>query len=143
MAKRFVGLPLGLLLPALATAALAAGTAGPVLRSATPQGGHLVVVFSLGDLARAAEIEAATSPRRGVNGAFLAGFVKLREKIAAGPRATTGLVRWRTRNTLPPGRYYVHVSGVDVGETSCKPYGAECLEEWSNLLRVVVPRARR
>jgi type II secretory pathway pseudopilin PulG len=37
-----------------------------------------------------------------------------------------------------PGRYWVRVSGVDVGETSCVPRLSDCLAQWSNVLAVTV-----
>jgi hypothetical protein len=79
-------------------------------------------------------------PKVGLSGAFLRG-VRLREHIAA---ARTRVIRWRTREALPPGRYYVHVSTIDLaGVTDCFPLaaGADCAQMWSNVLRVVVPRA--
>jgi hypothetical protein len=53
------------------------------------------------------------------------------------------VVRWRTRKLLPPGRYYVHVSTIDLaGVTDCFPRPrADCPQTWSNVLRVVVPRS--
>ena len=48
-----------------------------------------------------------------------------------------------TREALPPGRYYVHVSTIDLaGVTDCFPRaGADCAQMCSNVLRVVVLRA--
>jgi hypothetical protein len=104
----------------------AASASGPVLRSAAASRGHILVVFSLGGLARAGELRITA-----------AGALKLREPIAAAPTAA-GIVRWRTRAVLAPGRYTVRVSGVDAGETSCFPRRAQCLAQWSNALVVTV-----
>jgi hypothetical protein len=122
-----------LALAALAVPA-AASADGPRLRSVHAVGRHVEVVFSLGGLARASQIQiaAATSSR------FAPGAVRLSERIAAAPNATTGLVRWRTRGTVKPGRYWVRVSGVDTGETSCTPKLSDCLAQWSNVLAVTV-----
>ena len=125
-----------LLLLALAALAVpaAASADGPQLRSAHAVGGHVEVVFSLGGLARASRIQIAAGP----GGRFTAGALRLSEWIAAAPNASTGLVRWRTRGTLRPGRYRVRVSAVDAGETGCTPKLSDCLAQWSNVLPVTV-----
>jgi hypothetical protein len=51
-------------------------------------------------------------------------------KTATGYRA-------RTRHTLPPGRYYVQVSGT-VLITDCTPH-KPCPIRWSNMRRVRIP----
>ena len=123
-----------LVLAALAVPA-AASADGPRLRSTHAVNGHVEVVFSLGGLVRASQIQIAAGP---ANGRFAAGAVRLRERIAAAPDAATGLVRWRTKGTLRPGHYWVRVSGVDAGETGCTPKLSDCLAQWSNVLPVTV-----
>jgi hypothetical protein len=123
---------------ALATAGAALGFAAdaPALRSASQRDGHIVVVFHLPPSTAALELEVGLRPQTGVTGAFRSG-VRLRERLAA---RGTNPVRWRTPKALPPDRYFVHVSAVDEGGvTSCIPRTASCLEEWSNVLRVVIP----
>ena len=129
-----------LLLLALAALAIPAGASadGPRLRSAHAVGGHVEVIFSLGGLVRASQIQIASGPRPGPGGRFSPGTVRLTERIAAAPDAATGIVRWRTRGTLRPGRYWVKVSGVDSGETGCTPKLSDCLAQWSNMLPVTV-----
>jgi hypothetical protein len=123
------------LLALVALAVPAGASAGaPRLRSAHAVGRHVEVVFSLGGLARASKIQIAA----GTGGRFAPGAIRLSEWIAAAPNAATGLVRWRTRGTLRPGRYWVRVSGVDAGETSCMPRLSDCLAQWSNVLAVTV-----
>ncbi len=124
-----------LLLLALASLVVPAGASadGPQLRSARAVGRHVEVVFSLGGLARASQIQIAAGPGR-----FSTGAVRLSERIAAAPNASTGLVRWRTRQALRPGRYWVRISAVDAGETSCTPKLSDCLAQWSNVLPVTV-----
>ncbi len=115
----------------LLVAATLAAAAGPQLRSATALHGHVVVAFTLGGLVAPGELRVATSPR------MLPASVRLHERIAARPDAN-GIVRWLSRHALPPGAYYVRVSGLEESATSCLPRGQECLQEWSNVLRVVV-----
>lgn len=115
-----------------------AATATPVLRSATVERGYIRVVFSLPQTAAPSVVEVGLSRRVGLSGAFLRG-VRLRERIAA---ARTDVVRWRTREALTPGRYYVHVSTTDLtGVIGCFPHAqSDCPQTWSNVLSVLVPR---
>jgi len=114
-----------------------AATGGPVLRSAAPLKGHVVVTVAVAELVPG-RVEVATSPRTDPFGAFPPGSVKLREIITARP-GTTDVVRWQTRRALPHGTYYVAVSGfLGGGVTSCLPLRSNCLERWSNVRRVVV-----
>ena len=131
------------LIGALVAAALVSGssaaTGGPVLRSATPLDGHVVVTVAVADLAPG-RVEVATSPRTEPSGRFPADSVKLRETITTHP-GTTGVVRWETRKVVTPGTYYVAVSGLLTGGvTSCIPLRGRgiCLERWSNVRRIVV-----
>ncbi len=128
-----------LLLALVALAVPAAASAdGPRLRSAHAVGGHVEVVFSLGGLVRASQIQIAAGPGAGPGGRFPTRTLRLSERIAAAPDASTGLVRWRTRGTVRPGRYWVRVSAVDAGETGCTPKLSDCLAQWSNMLPVTV-----
>jgi hypothetical protein len=120
----------------LVTTAPAASTL-PNLRSVSSQRQHAVVVFALRDLAPG-EIALSTSSRTTRSGTFFAGDVRFREWMAPQTRPD-GLARWSTRHVLPPGTYYVAISGI-VTETDCKPGVHPCREVWSNVRRLVVPR---
>lgn len=130
------------IVPVLAALVVAAQASAsePTLRLVGQHHGHVTVIFALGGLAYAAEIQVAVSPRVGSDGAFPRANVRLRERMAARRNPATGLWRWTTKHALPPGRYYVQVSGVDVGLTSCIPRGSNCLQQWSNVRKVLVPR---
>ncbi|MGB2953847.1 MAG: hypothetical protein WBB74_10740 [Gaiellaceae bacterium] len=129
-------------LPMLAALVLAAPASAsePTLRSVRQHDGHITAIFALGGLAYAAEIQVAVSSRVVSDGAFPRVNVRLRERMAPRKNAATRLWRWTTRHRLTPGSYYVQVSGVDVGATSCIPRGSDCLQQWSNVRKVVVPR---
>jgi hypothetical protein len=130
--------PTALALAALAAALLtgiSAASPSPYLRSATVRRSHVVVVFTLGDLAPG-QIVVASKPATQPNGAFVQANVRLREQMR--PVATAGGYRWRTRHTLRPGRYYVQVSGIVIG-LDCTPH-KPCPVGWSNVRRVRVPR---
>ena len=121
----------------IATLALAAPGA-PVLRSATASQRHVLVVFTIGDL-RPWEVEVATSAATEASGGFVPKNVRLREVIRAKPDPSTGLVRWRTRATLPARTYYVRVSAIETdGVTDCPPQQRNCLVHWSNTGRVLI-----
>jgi hypothetical protein len=131
-----------LLAPAAAVA-LAAGlvaslstAAGPLpnLRSATVARGHVVVKFTLGDLVPG-RLVVASRPATLNNGKLLTANVRLNEPLRSVKTATG--YRARTRHTLPPGRYYVQVSGT-VLITDCTPH-KPCPIRWSNLRRVTLP----
>jgi hypothetical protein len=114
-----------------------ATSSGPVLRSVAPLGKHVVVTFAAADLVPG-RVVIATSPRIGPTGAFPPATVKLRETVAVQPDAT-GAARWVTRKALPPGTYYVEVSGfLSGGVTTCLPLRSNCLERWSNVRRVIL-----
>jgi hypothetical protein len=129
---------------ALASAsALATGggatPASPVLRAVSASDGHLVVTFTLPRDAVPGRVLAATS-RSGLSRLKPSATVRLREAIHASPDPATGLIRWRTHQTLAAGTYYVEVSGVQtVGITDCMPRRADCASHWSNVRRVVIP----
>jgi hypothetical protein len=111
----------------------------PVLRSVSASNGHLVVEFTLPRDVVPGRIMAATS-RSGLSHLRPSPTVRLREAIHASPDPATGVTRWRTRTTLPPGTYYVEVSGIQtVGITDCMPRRADCASRWSRPRRVVIP----
>jgi len=74
-------------------------------------------------------VEVSTSPRLGAAG-FPARFVADAEWL---PSAGTGLVRYRTKRSLAPGRYWVAVSGRIAGVGTCFPLhgGGPCNVVWS------------
>jgi hypothetical protein len=120
-------------------AAASAATRQPDLRMATASEGHIVGVFSLGDLAGPARIQVATRPARAAGGGFVPENVRLRERIVVSP-TTREPVRFRTHGVLAPGTYYVAVSGsLEEPPPSCFPLRSHCAERWSRTLRVVVP----
>jgi hypothetical protein len=103
----------------------------PNLRSATAARGHVVVRFTVGELIPArivVAVRGATTP----NGRLLAANVRLNEPLRSVKTATG--YRARTRHTLPPGRYYVQVSGT-VLVPDCTPH-KPCPVRWSNVRRV-------
>jgi hypothetical protein len=121
---------------AMVWTAVAAAAAPPVLRSAVPSNGHLVVTFVSGDLVPG-EVVVATRGTRATTGGLAGSSVKLRERITARTDPETGQVRYRTRGRLRPGRYFVVVSGFLQDPTpSCVPLRSRCGERWSNVLRV-------
>ena len=123
---------------AVASAALAA-TAQPTLRSALQSSSHVVVVFTVGDL-RPGVVQIASRPTKGPAGGFVDASLMLTEVVTARPDPATGLVRWRTRHTLPLRTYYVQVSAIETGGSAdCKPSLRNCPVHWSNV-RVVSPR---
>jgi hypothetical protein len=109
----------------------------PHLRSARPQGGHIVVVYTLGDQAPS-KIVVATRRATGMGGALLAKNVRLREPLPASIRVRGDAFRVRTRHTLRPGRYFVQVSATAL-VPGCTPH-KPCPTRWSNVLPVRVTR---
>jgi hypothetical protein len=84
-------------------------------------------------------IAVATKPARVPGGGFVRANVRLRERITAKAGPASGFVRFRTRETLPRGTYYVAVSGILLEPpASCVPIASHCAERWSNVLRLVV-----
>jgi len=120
---------------ALATSAWAAAPQ-PYLRSVGASRGHVVAVFTRGDLAPG-KIVVAVRPGTDPDGSFLPQNIRLKEQIAR-ETPLRGGYRVRTRHALRPGRYYVQVSGVVIG-LDCTPV-KPCPVHWSNIRRVVVPR---
>jgi hypothetical protein len=105
----------------------------PNLRSATAVRGHVVVRFTLGDLAPG-RLLVASRPATLNNGKLAAANVLLNEPLRSVKTATG--YRARTRHTLPPGRYYTQVSAVLI--TDCIPH-KQCPVRWSNVRRVHIP----
>jgi len=111
----------------------AAGAASPVpyLRSVAGQKGHVIAVFTLDELAPA-RISVATKPALQRDGSFIPANVRFSEQMA--PTRVQSGYRWRTRHTVPHGRYYVQVSGKVVG-LDCTPH-KPCKTDWSNVRRL-------
>jgi len=137
---------LGIALAAAAAAALVAAAAdGAAVRPGAPQllrastsDNHVVAFARFAQGATPRLIEVARS-RRLAGPGFVEGIV-LRERISVVP-TPSGVVRVVTRGRIPSGRYWVAVSSVDVGLTSCmplKPGRGDCLSEWSTAVRLTV-----
>ncbi|MGB2875737.1 MAG: hypothetical protein WBB76_09730 [Gaiellaceae bacterium] len=109
----------------------AAASPVPYLRSAAARHGHVIVVFELGELAPG-RILVAVRRQTMPNGSFQAANVRLNEPLRVTKTATA--YRARTKRALPPGRYFVQVSGTVVG-LDCTPR-RPCREDWSNVRRV-------
>jgi hypothetical protein len=122
---------------AVFVSAASASGGGPTLRTAGTVRGHVVVTFSPGELTPG-EIAVATHATRGASGGFLRVNVRLLERVTAKADPATGIVRFRTRGELPPGTYYVAVSGfLQEPPPSCFPISSRCTERWSNARPVV------
>lgn len=123
----------------VALGALAAGASAsplPYLRSVGSSNGHVVAVVAAGDLLPL-RVAVASSPRTEPSGAFVPASVRFQE-VVTGARPGPQGVRLRTRHTLPPGRYWVEV-GARATDVDCLPL-KPCLERWSNVRLLVVPR---
>jgi hypothetical protein len=119
---------------ALVTSLAGAATPQPNLRTATAKRGHVVVTFTLGELAPGRILVAS---RRATldNGKFLTSNVLVNEPLR--PVKTVTGYRARTRHTLPHGRYYLEVSGTVI-LPDCTPH-KPCPSRWSNVRRVRIP----
>ncbi len=115
---------------------LAAASLNPFLRSVGAKKGHVVAVFTLGELAPG-KIVVAVRPATGADGALLTENVRLREAIGRTTRVRGGY-RFQTRHALRPRRYYVQVSGTVVG-LDCTPR-KPCPTTWSNVRRLALTR---
>ena len=115
----------------LGSAAAAAGL--PHLNSAASHKRHVVVTFTLGDLAPG-NIVVAKHRKTQPNGAFVETNIVLDEPLK--PTKTTTGFRARTAHRLKKGRYWVEVSGVVVG-VDCTPH-KPCRTDWSNSRRVTI-----
>jgi len=126
---------------ALGTAAGAAAGQLPILRAATVVHRHVSVQIAVGDV-RPTQLTVSTRRAIDPNGALAAKYVRLRETIQLTP-SSTGIVDWQSSKTLTPGTYYVQVTAIEVdtgGVTDCPPKLLRtCLDQWSNVRRVVVP----
>jgi len=119
---------------ALVTSLAGAASPLPNLRSVAAKQRHVVVTFRLGELVPG-RILVASRGTTTAGGKFMSANIRLNEPLRS-VKTSTGY-RARTRHTLPPGRYYVQVSGT-VLLTDCtrlKP----CPTHWSNVRRVRIP----
>lgn len=110
---------------------LAGAASRPNLGSATAKRGHVVVTFTLGELAPG-RILVATRRATTDNGRFVTANVRLNEPLRS-VKTSTGY-RARARHTLPRGRYFVEVSGTVILQ-DCTPR-KPCPSRWSNVRRV-------
>ncbi|MGZ4382701.1 MAG: hypothetical protein ACXVZ3_14910 [Gaiellaceae bacterium] len=117
----------------IALGSAAAATSLPHLNSAVSHRRHVVVTFTLGDLAPG-HIVVASHPKTQPNGAFVKANVVLDEPLKA--TKTAHGFRARTAHRLAKRRYWVEVSGVVVG-VDCTPH-KPCRTDWSNSRRVTV-----
>jgi hypothetical protein len=122
---------------ALAVSQAGAASALPSLRTAISQRGHVVVTFSLGELAPG-RIVVAVGPATRADGRLVTANIRLDEPL--GPVQTAAGYRARTRHVLAPGTYFVQVSGTVLGLDCMKLKPWQCQQDWSNLRRVRVPR---
>jgi len=111
----------------------AAAASLPHLSSAASHKRHVVVTFTLGDLAPG-HIVVASHGKTRPNGSFVKANIVLDEQLKAA-KTTTGF-RARTKHRLATGRYWVEVSGVVVG-VDCTPH-KPCRTDWSTSRRVTV-----
>jgi hypothetical protein len=120
--------------------AQAAGANTPILLSASAVDRHVVVKVSVGDL-RPVELSVARQRAVTADGAFVRKNVRLQEAIHL-PASATGVARWQSRGTLPPGTYFVQVMAVETGGiTDCPRFQRNCNEHWSDVRRVVVRKS--
>jgi hypothetical protein len=111
----------------------AAATTVPHVSSAVSHKRHVVVTFTLGELAPG-RLVVAKSPKTEPNGSFVKANVRLNEALRA--TKTPAGYRARTTHRLARCRYWVQVSGVVVG-IDCTPH-KPCPTDWSNSRRVAV-----
>ena len=123
-------------LAALVLSGISAASSLPTLRTAVASRRHVVVTFTLRELAPG-HIRVAARRTTTADGKLLTGNVRLDESLRA-TRTSTGAWHARTRHTLKPGVYYVQVSGVAV--VDCLP-AKPCPEHWSNVRRLRIPRS--
>jgi hypothetical protein len=123
-------------LPAVFVLSSAVAAREPVVWSASQHGGHVIVSYSLGDLAPG-DLVVATSTRRNRVGELVDG-VKLRERLPLS--RSLHRLQWRSRRALRHGVYFVQVSGIQAdGVADCTPPLLGCGQRWSNVRRIVVP----
>lgn len=121
-------------LAAALVTSLAGAATLPNLRSATVRRGHVVVRYTLGELAPGRVLVAKRRTTMD-GGKFVTANVLVNEPLRS-VKTSTGY-RARTRHTLPAGRYYVEVSGTVILQ-DCTPR-KPCPSRWSNVRRVRVP----
>jgi hypothetical protein len=121
-------------LAALVLTVSSAATSLPNLRSATAKRGHVVVTFTLGELAPG-RILVAVRRKTAPNGRLVAANIRLNEPLRSAMSAP--VKRASTKRKLPAGVYYVQVSGVVLG-LDCMPT-KPCRQDWSNVRRVRIP----
>jgi len=119
---------------ALAICAAGAASTLPSLRSASSQRGHVVVVFSLGELGPGRIVVAHGRATR-ADGRLVTANLLVDEPLRLVKTATGYSAR--TTHTVAPGTYYVQISGTVLGMDCLKP--KPCPQDWSNIRRVVVP----
>ena len=127
----------GATLVGVAVLATGAGAdSSPAVVGLSAQRGHVVVAAQFGagqgpyivEIARAKTMYATGFPKR---------FVVVREAL---PQTATGLVHYRTRGIVRPGRYWVAVAAHLLDATSCQPilHGMDCNVQWSHAVAVRV-----
>jgi hypothetical protein len=124
-------------LAALVLSGISAASSLPTLRTAVASRRHVVVTFTLGELAPG-HIRVAARRATTPDGMLLGANVRLTEPLRA-TKTPSGPWRARTRHTLRPGVHYVQVSGIVVA-LDCTPT-RPCPQDWSNVRRVRIPRS--
>jgi hypothetical protein len=122
-------------LAAILPTGLSAASPVPNLRSAAAKRGHVVVTFTLGELAPG-RILVAVRGKTASNGRLVAANVRHNEPLRR-IALIAPVKRASTKRALPPGVYYVQVSGIVVG-LDCMPH-KPCRQDWSNVRRVRIP----
>lgn len=100
------------------------------------RGGHVIVAARFGPAQGPYLVEFSRSKTIYATG-FQRRDLVLRAALLA---SDTGLVRYRTRQTVVPGRYWVAVAARLLDATSCQPilHGMDCNVEWSRPVAVRV-----
>jgi hypothetical protein len=112
-----------------------AGAAPPSLVSVDHVKRHPRATWTLPPQGEATLVEVARSREQASDGSFLTENIAVREVVR---RRDT---RWLFKSRLAAGTYYVHVQGFD---NACfQEPRFECGHEWSNILRLVIPRPTR
>ena len=114
----------------------AGADSSPAVVGLSAQRGHVVVSAQFGagqgpylvEIARTKTMYATGFPKR---------FIVVREAL---PQTATGLVHYRIRETVHPGRYWVAVAAHLLDATSCQPilHGMDCNVQWSRPVLVRV-----
>jgi hypothetical protein len=110
-----------------------AEAAPPALVSVGHLRGHPSATWTLPPGVQPQTVEVATEPFVASDGSFFTEYVKDLDLVSDQPSKTT----WLSAQKLDPGRYYIHVSGLD---EPCF-YAGQCpVREWSNVLTLEIPR---